>query len=327
MLTVLAKHTLRLNFAVRIKRRNFSSQSSISTAVDTFISSNIEPYLGDGSFLTGPTERTKALLATLAPLLEIERETGIVDVDPATPSTITAFPAGYIDSRLEIIKGLQTDRPLRRAIKPRGNIAATRVALAAFGRSLDPAVERAFPEDGAGAPATAAYTPTMLLARSCGLITGLPDEFGREGIIGDYRRLALLGADALIAGKEEDLAALSREETEEAILLREEARPRLARFQRAARPPSPALLLSRISKAQSPQGDQTVAHTTRAPPPPQLLPGWWQCWRVLLRPQEDWRRPGYLKQSAKAKKPGCVRLHCPPARPPARSLRRGRPPQ
>ncbi len=244
MMVPARKHTLRLICAVQANRRGFSSQSSISTAVDTFISSNFEPYLGDGSFLTGPTERIKTLLATLDPLLKIEREAGIVDVDPTTPSTITAFPPGYIDSRLEIIKGLQTDRPLRRAIKPRGNIVATRAALASFGRSLDPAVERAFPEDGEGAPATAAYTPTMLLARSCGLITGLPDEFGREGIIGDYRRLALLGADALIVGKEEDLAALSREETEEAILLREEARPHPARFAQPLAHPRPAARLS-----------------------------------------------------------------------------------
>ena len=166
-------------------------------------------------------------METLKPLIKLEHEKGILDVDVSTPSSITAFPPGYIDEKLEIIKGLQTDKPLKRSIKPAGGINIVKNALESYGYKLDPAVARTYTPSVRkthNAGVFDAYTPEMVLARKSGILTGLPDGYGRGRIIGDYRRVALYGVDALIAAKHEDLAELGGTMTEETIRLREEVR-------------------------------------------------------------------------------------------------------
>jgi formate C-acetyltransferase len=171
--------------------------------VRDFIQHNYVPYHGDASFLAGPTDRTLALWGQLTDLFAVERERGILDVDVHTPSSITAYPAGYIDKDLELIVGLQTDAPLRRAIMPNGGWRMVEAGLAAYGREPDPAVREIFTRyrkthnDGV----FDAYTPAILAARRSHLITGLPDAYGRGRIIGDYRRVPLYGVDALVAAK------------------------------------------------------------------------------------------------------------------------------
>jgi len=148
-----------------------------------------------------------------------------LDVDVSTPSTITAFPASYIDKEKETIVGLQTDKPLKRAIKPLGGYKMVENALKAFGRKLDPHVVEIFQKyrkthnDGV----FDAYTDEMKTARKAGILTGLPDGYGRGRIIGDYRRIALFGVDGLIAAKQADLKGpLNTTMTQEVIRLREE---------------------------------------------------------------------------------------------------------
>ena len=170
------------------------------------------------------------MLETLAPLFKLEHEKGILDCDVSTPSTITAFPPGFIDEQLELIKGLQTDKPLKRAIKPAGGINIVKNALESYGYKLDPAVERMYTpaiRKTHNAGVFDAYTPDMMRARKSGILTGLPDGYGRGRIIGDYRRVALYGVDALIQSKEEDLRQLGGTMTEEVIRLREEVREQI----------------------------------------------------------------------------------------------------
>ncbi|HVQ89722.1 MAG TPA: formate C-acetyltransferase [Mycobacteriales bacterium] len=178
--------------------------------VRDFIQHNYVPYRGDASFLAGPTDRTRALWAGLIELFEVERERGVLDVDVHTPSTITSHPAGYIDKDRELIVGLQTDAPLRRAIMPNGGWRMVETSLAAYGYEPDPDVREVFTKyrkthnDGV----FDAYTPAILAARRSHLITGLPDAYGRGRIIGDYRRVPLYGVDALLAAKRAEKAAL-----------------------------------------------------------------------------------------------------------------------
>lgn len=190
-----------------------------------FIQSNYTPYAGDGSFLAGPTARTTALWARLAALFPVERERGIYDVDVHTPAGITAHAPGYIDREHELIVGLQTDAPLKRAIMPNGGWRLVANGLAAYGIEPDPRVAEVFTKyrkthnDGV----FDAYTPQILAARKAGIITGLPDAYGRGRIIGDYRRVALYGVDRLIAAKRVERAELDARWADEAtIRLREE---------------------------------------------------------------------------------------------------------
>ena len=189
-----------------------------------FIQRNLLPHEGDAAFLAGPTERTRKVWATLAPLLAEERRKGVLDVSQE-PSSIVAHGPGYIDKDLELIVGLQTDAPLKRAIMPNGGWRVVADSLEAYGYEPDPAVAKIFTQyrkthnDGV----FSAYTPEIMKCRRSGIITGLPDAYGRGRIIGDYRRLALYGLSFLIEDKRREKAELdSRHATEEVIRLREE---------------------------------------------------------------------------------------------------------
>ena len=193
--------------------------------VADFVYSNITPYDGDASFLAGPTERTKKLWNKCLEALEEERQNGGVrSIDASTISTITSHAAGYIDRENELIVGLQTDELLRRAIKPFGGWKVVDKACQENGIELDPAVKKIFTHyrkthnDGV----FDVYTEEIRKYRSLGFLTGLPDNYSRGRIIGDYRRLALYGIDRLIEAKKEDLKNLVGPMTEARVRLREE---------------------------------------------------------------------------------------------------------
>jgi formate C-acetyltransferase len=221
MSTVLSDHTKQADIAWR----GFAPgvwQSRVD--VRDFIQRNYTPYEGDASFLAGPTDRTLDLWEALLPLLAEEREKGILDVS-LIPSSILAHGPGYIDKDREIIVGLQTEAPLKRAIMPFGGWRVVEASLKAYGYTADPAVVETFTKyrkthnDGV----FDAYTPEIRKARSSHVITGLPDAYGRGRIIGDYRRVALYGVDFLIADKKREKQELDgRHSTEDVIRLREE---------------------------------------------------------------------------------------------------------
>ena len=172
--------------------------------VRDFIQRNYTPYDGDKSFLTPASDRTRTLWEKLCALMKIERERkGVYDIDEKTISTIDSHEAGYIDRELEQIVGLQTDAPLKRAIMPFGGIRLIYTELDAYGRKMDPEVANVFKyrkthNDGV----FDVYTDEMKAARHAGIMTGLPDAYGRGRIIGDYRRVPLYGVDRLIAEKQ-----------------------------------------------------------------------------------------------------------------------------
>ena len=177
--------------------------------VRQFIQDNYTAYEGDSSFLAGPTERTTALMAKLEALQAKEREQGgLLDIDTVTVSSLTNYAAGYLDKENELIVGLQTDAPLRRGIHPFGGIRMARSACDSYGYTLSEEIENEFKyrtthNDGV----FRVYTDEMKKARHIGVMTGLPDAYGRGRIIGDYRRVALYGIDFLIEKKEEDKRA------------------------------------------------------------------------------------------------------------------------
>jgi formate C-acetyltransferase len=166
-----------------------------SINVRDFIVRNVTPYKGNEDFLAGPSQRTKAVWAKLQPYFADERKKGVLAVDAAAPSTLLAHDAGYIDRENEVIVGLQTDQPFKRAIFPYGGLRMVEAGLKAAGFEPDPAVHEAFTKyrkshnDGV----FDAYTPEIMNCRRSGIITGLPDAYGRGRIIGDYRRVALYG--------------------------------------------------------------------------------------------------------------------------------------
>ena len=178
--------------------------------VRDFIQANYTPWLADGSFLAGPTARTTALWAKLAELLKLERAKGVLDVSADRASSITAHDAGWIDREAELIVGLQTDAPLKRAIMPNGGLRMVENGLEAFGFKLDPSVKEIWTKyrksHNQGIFDT--YSPDILTARKSGIVTGLPDAYGRGRIIGDYRRVALYGIDALRADRLKAFRAL-----------------------------------------------------------------------------------------------------------------------
>lgn len=193
--------------------------------VRDFIQRNYTPYLGDASFLAGPTARTTGIWERLTAMFPAERERGIYDVDPSTPSTITSHAPGYIDQANELIVGLQTDAPLKRAIMPNGGWRMVEGALDTYGYEADPQVKKIFTEyrKTHNAGVFDVYPPNVRAARSSHIITGLPDAYGRGRIIGDYRRVALYGVDALIAAKKAERASLDMERSlEDVIRAREE---------------------------------------------------------------------------------------------------------
>ena len=171
-----------------------------------FIMTNFTPYSGGPEFLCGPTERTKALNAKLGELFKKERENGgVLDINTEVVSSLCNYPAAYLDKENELIVGYQTDAPLRRGVNPFGGIRMARGACEAYGYKLSQSVEEHFEyrtthNDGV----FRVYTDEMKLARHIGIITGLPDAYGRGRIIGDYRRVALYGVDYLIEQKQLD---------------------------------------------------------------------------------------------------------------------------
>ncbi|MEV6574368.1 formate C-acetyltransferase [Streptomyces sp. NPDC051577] len=197
--------------------------------VRDFIQRNHTPYEGDDSFLAGPTERTTALWKAITDKFPEEREKGVHDVAHDIPSTITAHAPGWIDRDKDLIVGLQTDAPLKRAIMPYGGWRMVAGALETYGYPVSEELEKVFTDyrKTHNAGVFDAYTPEIRAARKAGVVTGLPDAYGRGRIIGDYRRVALYGVDRLIAFKEEekeelnDLPAGDRP-LEETIRLREE---------------------------------------------------------------------------------------------------------
>ena len=180
--------------------------------VRDFIQRNYTPYEGDDSFLQGPTEKTKKLWNEVLDLYEKESKSkgAVLDIDTKTVSTVSSHKPGYIDKDLEDIVGLQTDAPLKRAIMPFGGIRIVEKSCEAYDRKVDPEIDEIFHKyrkthnDGV----FSVYTPDVRAARSSHLLTGLPDGYGRGRIIGDYRRVALYGVDALIEQKKCEMEEL-----------------------------------------------------------------------------------------------------------------------
>ena len=194
--------------------------------VRDFIQHNYTPYEGGSEFLSEPTEKTKKLWNEILELYKKEKEAGgVLDIDTKTPSMVDAYDAGYIDKDIEEIVGLQTDAPLKRAIMPFGGIKIVEKSCEAYGRKVDPEIEKIFHgirkthNDGV----FDVYTPDVRRARSNKLLTGLPDGYGRGRIIGDYRRVALYGVDVLIEDKKHQLEEIDEDDlTSDIIELREE---------------------------------------------------------------------------------------------------------
>jgi len=198
-------------------------QNSIN--VRDFIIRNVTPYSGNESFLAGPSQRTMSVWAKLQPYFADERKKGVLAADTKQPSTMLAHDAGYIDRDNEVIVGLQTDQPFKRAIFPFGGLRMVEAGLKAAGIAPDPAVHETFTKyrkshnDGV----FDAYTPEIMSCRRSGIITGLPDAYGRGRIIGDYRRVALYGTDRLIEAKKAERAQIyDMWPSDEIIRMREE---------------------------------------------------------------------------------------------------------
>ena len=196
-----------------------------SVNVAKFIEENYTEYTGDDSFLVGATEKTKTILNKVEVLIAEELKKGVLDIEVSRVSGINNFEPGYIDKENEVIVGLQTDAPLKRIVNPYGGMRMVEQALAAYGYELDADVKKHFNtyrrthNDGV----FAAYTTDIRKARHVGLLTGLPDAYGRGRIIGDYRRVALYGIDYLINQKQKDLIELENKPLNEYnIRLREE---------------------------------------------------------------------------------------------------------
>ena len=192
-----------------------------------FITSNYTEYRGDSSFLAGPTEATTKLVEKFNDLMRQERLAGgTLDMDTSIPSTILSHGPGYIEKDLEQIVGLQTEKPLKRALMTFGGINMAVNSCKAYGYEVDEEVIKIFTDyrKTHNQGVFDAYTPEMRLVRKSGVITGLPDAYGRGRIIGDYRRVALYGVDQLIAWKKEDLAKIGADGvmTEHVIRDREE---------------------------------------------------------------------------------------------------------
>ncbi|MDR3412883.1 MAG: formate C-acetyltransferase [Formivibrio sp.] len=197
------------------------------TKVDVrgFIQKNYSEYTGDDTFLAGPTERTTKLWEELSVLLKEERAKGVLDVSADIGASIVSHGPGYINKDKEVIVGLQTDAPLKRAIVPNGGLRMVQNGLEAYGFKLDPKVEEAYrlyrKDHNMGV--FDAYSPDILACRKSGVITGLPDAYGRGRIIGDYRRVALYGIDFLIKDKKREKAELDYVDfTEDVLRTREE---------------------------------------------------------------------------------------------------------
>ncbi|MCI5623192.1 formate C-acetyltransferase [Anaerostipes sp. 494a] len=192
--------------------------------VRDFIQKNYTLYTGDDSFLVGPTEKTKKVWDKCEKLLLEEMKKGILDVETDIISGITNFKPGYIDKENEVIVGLQTDAPLKRMVNMYGGKRMAKSSLEQYGYKLNQEIDKHFDEyrKTHNEGVFDAYPERTRKARHAGLLTGLPDAYGRGRIIGDYRRVALYGIDYLVEEKKKDLAELDGQMTEERIRLREE---------------------------------------------------------------------------------------------------------
>ena len=195
--------------------------------VRAFIQRNYTPYEGDASFLANPTEKTKKLWDEILELYKKEKEApgGVLDIDTDTISGISAYEAGYIDKDQEEIVGLQTDKPLKRAIMPFGGIKMVEKECEVYGKKLNSEIDKIFNtvRKTHNDAVYDVYTPDVRRARSNKLLTGLPDGYGRGRIIGDYRRVALYGVDVLIEEKKKEMEDLDIDTfTEDVIRKREE---------------------------------------------------------------------------------------------------------
>ncbi|WP_370465525.1 formate C-acetyltransferase [Mariprofundus sp. NF] len=185
-----------------------------------FIQQNYAPYEGDESFLAPATARTSQLWVETSKLIEEERIKGVLDVSSDIGSSITAHRPGYINKAVELIVGLQTDAPLKRAIIPNGGLRMVEAGLQAYGYELDAAVKEAFSRyrKDHNQGVFDVYSPDILACRRSGIITGLPDAYGRGRIVGDYRRVALYGVDFLITEKRREKAELNDLQFSEEVL-------------------------------------------------------------------------------------------------------------
>ena len=193
--------------------------------VREFIQLNYSLYEGDDEFLEGPTKATETLWDQVMQLSKEERERGgMWDMDTKVASTITSHDAGYLDKDLEKVVGVQTEKPFKRSMQPFGGIRMAKAACEAYGYELDPETEKIFTEyrKTHNQGVFDAYSREMLNCRKAGIITGLPDAYGRGRIIGDYRRVALYGVDFLMEQKLKDFNTMSTEMSEDVIRLREE---------------------------------------------------------------------------------------------------------
>jgi formate C-acetyltransferase len=202
--------------------------------VGDFIYHNYTPYCGDESFLSTPTERTKLLWKKVVRLLQKERVAGgVLGIDTERPSSITAHGPGYLDKDLELIVGLQTEKPLERAIKPVGGVRLVEKACEAHGFKVNPRVVEIYTKyrKSHNDAVFAVYTEEMKQLRKLGIITGLPDNYARGRIIGDYRRVALYGIPHLIEEKKRDLAGLNGAMNPPEVQLREEVAQQIQALQ------------------------------------------------------------------------------------------------
>lgn len=192
--------------------------------VRNFIQKNYTSYEGDKSFLQGPTDRTNKVWNKILSLLEQEREKGVLDIEVNKISGIDNYDAGYIDKENEVIVGLQTDAPLKRIVNPYGGWRMVQQSLEAYNYKMNEDIETYFPKyrKSHNEGVFHAYTEDTRRARSAGLLTGLPDAYGRGRIIGDYRRVPLYGIDFLLNKKKEDLEQLKGDMLDELIRKREE---------------------------------------------------------------------------------------------------------
>ena len=195
-----------------------------SVNVSDFIDNNYKEYLGDESFLVSRTEKTKNVWNKCLKLIKKEIKQGVIDIEVNKVSGINNFAPGYIDKKNEVIVGLQTDAPLKRIVNPYGGYRMVETSLNAYNYKLNPTIAKHFNEyrKTHNQGVFDAYTKEMRAARKVGLLTGLPDAYGRGRIIGDYRRIALYGIDFLKDEKLKDLDNLTGTMTEELIRLREE---------------------------------------------------------------------------------------------------------
>lgn len=182
--------------------------------VADFISLNYKEYLGDEKFLCEPTQRTRKILSQVESLFEKERKNnGVLSVDSETITGVTAFKPGYVDKENEIIVGMQTDAPLKRAVNPFGGIRMATDACKAYGYKMSESIEDTFRfRPTHNDMVFSMYTAEMKKARKVGILTGLPDSYGRGRIIGDYRRVALYGVDKLISEKQKSKASFDKRE-------------------------------------------------------------------------------------------------------------------